>query len=131
MDWNWLTKRARVLRSERVLLFGLSLANTLLGTSLPQGILERIRFNPVIKSLISPVNEQLFCEVGKPLRALEKVVFQLKIIDYLSDRVRFIAAPTAYDTELLHLPRPLYFLYYLFRPIRLIWKFVLKPLRKG
>ncbi len=62
MDWGWVMQQASASRSERMLFLGLFLASDLLGTTLPNEILQRIQANVVVKSLSVRVQERLFRE---------------------------------------------------------------------
>ena len=54
---------------------------------------------------------------------LERSVFQLRSRERLRDRVRLLATPNEGDWERFPLPAPLYPLYYLLRPLRLLAKY--------
>jgi hypothetical protein len=113
------------------LLLGLALARDLLGAELPAGIGEEIEKDRAVGTLRAHVRSTLFRrEAGSP-GFLETGWFQLKAKDRFADKAGYVLIrsllPTVEDWNCVRLPDPLYFLYFLFRPLRL-WAW--RPLRR-
>jgi len=148
MDWEWIKERAIQLRSERMVFLGLYLANDLLGAHLPSMALQFIKTDRKIESLASQVYRRLFFRAPnrfgffeKPLTEegilIKDVCFQAGARDRWQDRLKYLSGiaqlaltPTGKDYKLLSLPVILSCLYYLIRPLRLIWESSLVPLRQ-
>lgn len=131
VDWDQLTERARQQGAQRTLFLGLSLANELLGATLPRTISEKIRADQAVKPLSRQVQEWLFQETGEASDVFAKGLaeesgfhpFRVKVRERLRDKVLYCAraalTPTPEDWDLLPLPQPFFPLYYVLRPIRL------------
>jgi hypothetical protein len=119
INWQAVLESAEKLRSERMLLLGLRLANTLLGTTLSPEVSLRIEKSAMVKSLSAKVIERLFKDPdgrSSPSRSLH-----IETIERWRDRVRYLfvrGLPTFEDWKFLRLPRALFPLYYPLRPIR-------------
>jgi hypothetical protein len=95
IDWRGLMEQARTLGTKRMLLLGLFLANDLLGTDLPEYILQSIHVDPKVKSLAGQVSEQLFPgamngshqDNNRP--ALYRTAFHFRLRERLRDKVQF------------------------------------------
>jgi hypothetical protein len=122
MDWRRVMERARRLGSVRMLLLGLLLAHDLLGATLPGEMLDMARADPAVGSLAAQVRQQLLAG-GRP-GPLGVARFHLRARERWRDRVeyawRLAVTTTAGDWEMLRLPDPLFPLYYLLRPLRLL-----------
>ena len=131
MDWDRLTERARQQGAQRTLFLGLSLANELLGATLPRKISEKMRDDRAVKPLSRQVQEWLFQEPGETSDVFAKGLaeesgfhpFRVRVRERLRDKALYCAraalTPTPEDWELLPLPQPFFPLYYVLRPIRL------------
>lgn len=130
MDWEYVMERARGCGAERLLLLGLHLANKFLGAALPDSITQRVSADSSIARLAGQVRERLFRDCGNAPRVLRDSMFYIRARERISDRIRcgirMTMAPSASDVTFLQLPSLLFFLYYLLRPIRLIWKYLLE-----
>ena len=127
INWEIVIKQAKTNGCERMLLIGLLLAHELLGTSLPEIVLQKIQVQPVVKSLTSQVQQWLFCEGENPLIDTQIKLFQFRVRERLQDLFLYFTHPQWIDQEFLHLPPFLSFLYYVIRPIRLIGQSGLSP----
>ena len=127
LDWPWILDQARTSGSSRMLLLGLSLASHVLGAPLPETILPRVQADPVVKTLAIQVRQQLFLDPSHPVGILKRAIFYLRAMERLTERGRYCLAQvmisTPGDWSLLPLPGPLFPLYYVLRPIRLIAKY--------
>jgi hypothetical protein len=104
-------------------LLGLGLARDLLGAELPVGIGEAIEKDRAVGTLRAHVRSTLFRREAEP-GFRETAWFQLKAKDRFADKVGYVMIrallPTVEDWERLPLPDSLYFLYFLYRPLRLL-----------
>ena len=66
LDWEAVVAQADALRAGRMLYLGLFLAHDLLGTSLPESVMSRIRTDAVIAGLAGRIRERLFEEDRRP-----------------------------------------------------------------
>jgi hypothetical protein len=124
MDWRTVMNQARALKSERMLLLGLYLANDLLEAPLPEEIKARVYSDPAVRSLAAQVRERIFREVSHGV--LESWRFQVRIRDRWRDGCRscfgLVMTPTGLELTLISLPAVLFPLYYVLRPMRLLVK---------
>ena len=138
MDWERVMEQASRANSERMLALGLYLAHTLLGATLPEQIWRRVQADQVVKSVAAQVHKRLFAEADGLPGDFERFAFYFNTRDGLRGKVKhcflylrrylcLVMIPSTVEKRLLPLPASLSFLYYLFRPIRLAVKYVLKP----
>lgn len=124
-DWPALYGEATELGSLPMLLLGLKLAYEALAAPVPLEAIEMARREPIVAALAPRLLDSLFSrreaprlpffnEWGVPLRAIGRRRAQL---GYILDRA---FAPTFDDWRFARLPRPLFPLYYLVRPLRLL-----------
>jgi hypothetical protein len=130
IDWNSLMNRARTLGNERALALGLFLASDLLGASLPEDVSARIQIDPKVRLVAARVRELLFQQEDNRLDISYWCHHHLLMRERFRDRVRLyihysrryfrlILRPNESDRA-MSLPSSLSFLYYLFRPLRLM-----------
>jgi hypothetical protein len=124
MDWERVVGQARMLRSERMLFLGLSLANRLLGAPLPDQVLQQVRADPMVEPLAHQACEWLFRDDAERPQELEAIVYHLKARERMQDRVRYClrlaVTTTPGDWGAVRLPSALFPMYYLLRPFRLL-----------
>ena len=133
LDWGRIMEHANTLGSERMLLTGLSLASELLEITLPPEVLLRIQAEDAVRWLAAQVRQWLFRDAGglpDSLSQFKRAPFLLKSRERLKDKVPYLCyllyfalTPNKGYAELLPLPRPLHFLYYLIRPIQLVGRY--------
>jgi hypothetical protein len=126
LDWDSLMAYSRARRISRTVSAGLLLAADVLGAAVPPAILAGARACPHTSRIAS--RAQLWLH-GRPVprdfRSLE-FQFQLSLLERPSDKLRFywgVIEPCPADLESLTLPRPLFPVYYAFRPLRLVAKY--------
>ncbi len=129
MDWGRVVEQADASGGRRTLFLGLALASDLLGTTLPEEIAQRVQTDPAVRTLARQVQERLFRPSGSP-RRFPEVMFRpihVQMRERLRDKVRYCVRSatthTVGDWMALPLPRPLFSLYYVLRPIRLVGKY--------
>lgn len=139
MNWESLTEQARRLKVERILDFGLVLANTLLKAPVPASVLPSVKQVSIIKWLATQLGRHPFSSPDSqrhPFYLWTTALYYLYVskgqlhrffyVFYWLNPIYWIT-PNALDKAFLPLPRPLHFLYYLIRPIRLVGKYGLAP----
>jgi hypothetical protein len=140
IDWERVIAQATTLGCVRVLFLGLLLARNLLRVPLPDDVLQRIQAEPAVESLATRVYTWSFSEKHEAFADVDDPVFALKMRERPQDRISFllhylgrclhkVTALNARDQEILSLPSSLSFLYYLLRPLRLVGKYGLGPLK--
>lgn len=125
LDWLWVFRKAIEARHERMLLLGLRLANELLGAHLPEDVRERAFAEREVSSLATQVALRLFDEEYRPAGFIETLRFNLRARKKMAEKLRylgFVVTPTDGDLAVAALPSRLSFVYYLLRPVRLIFK---------
>ncbi|HEY9828022.1 MAG TPA: nucleotidyltransferase family protein [Stenomitos sp.] len=135
LPWPHLLERAQALRIERMFLLGLNLAHELLDMPLPVALQSRIEQSRPLKRLTAECKQRLFPKV--PINAESAATgfwlfhnpLHLEMRDRLQDRLpqywlmlKFFVTPNEEDYQFMKLPKPLSFLYYLVRPIRILDK---------
>jgi hypothetical protein len=122
LDWPAVIEPARRAHALRQLLLGVRLAVDLLGAPPPPSLPE----DPVLESLAARVHARLLAGARPPAPALESTGFCLRMLERPNQRLRLLhglyLSPSAAEYKVLRLPPALYFLYYPFRPVRLLWK---------
>lgn len=134
MDWTQLIERAGSLGGQRMLFLGLFLANTLLGAALPKKVLQLVGDDRKVEILARQVQEWLF-EEDESRGVLAKGnwdssqfhPFRVTMRERTRDKLRYCAnvalVPSVEDWNAVPLPKPLFPLYYLLRPIRLTGRY--------
>ncbi|MCL5962048.1 MAG: nucleotidyltransferase family protein [Chloroflexi bacterium] len=135
LRWEAVIEQARISGGERMLLVGLSLANDLLGTMLPAYVLERMQADSAVKSLSARVRGRLQRDIQREPNTWERKllftnirIFNLSVRERPLDKIRYYLrmalTPTVQETMAFPLPLPrfLYTLYYLLRPVRFVEK---------
>ena len=128
-------KQAKRLGAQWMLLYGVRLTSDLLGTALPPELACNMSFHPSVDGLIAHARRQVFhrdesIPEQRPADCLRWVMqqrFRAKLRRFLYD----VVVPCEPDRRLVHLPAGLSFLYYVIRPVRLIGKHGLLPIRRA
>ncbi|AFY33784.1 nucleotidyltransferase family protein [Calothrix sp. PCC 7507] len=137
LNWQSALELSSELHSQRLFLIGLSVTHKLLHVPLPQFMVEMlVRSQPTDERLLesNPLQKsyglQVWWEYTDQLKTLDKSWHGLFITThYLELIFRLMLSPSERDREFLPLPRGLYFLYYIIRPIRVLIKY--SPFRKS
>jgi hypothetical protein len=92
LNWQRILAQVEKLGIERRLYLGLLLANGALGSPLPEAIETKIYSTPQVKALAKQVMEGAFDERERTSRFLdlERFAFQLRAIDRMADRGRYL-----------------------------------------
>lgn len=124
LNWTLLIEEARIKGGARMLFVGLMLAHNLLGTLLPEEVVQKIQAEKDVELLTQQVSEQLFSLSNASLKDGSVTRFHLRIRERLMDKMQYflkvLITPTTTDWLMLPWAEFPAFLYYLLRPIRLI-----------
>jgi hypothetical protein len=92
LNWEQVLVQATKLGIERRLYLGLFLVSYMLETPLPRAVEKRMHSNPHIKALVQQVMEKVFDEAEHTARVpyFERFIFQLKAMDHMTDRGRYL-----------------------------------------
>ena len=88
MEWTLLIEQTKKLGCERMLLMGLTLANNLLGTPLPEPINQSIKADPKIKPLAMQVCQGLFHD-SFIFDASSKFSYYFRMMERPQDKLRY------------------------------------------
>jgi hypothetical protein len=134
-DWSRLIAEAKSGRALRVLLVGLSLANDLLGTKLPDEVRRLIEAAHALDTLCETAKRAMFAEVARASTLAEQLRFHTRSKDCVRDRLtycaRFALTTTPVDWGSRDLPASLSFVHALVRPFRLARKYLFAPARRA
>ena len=126
LDWSLAIRRSRQTRSGRILVLGLLLAGNVFDLELPREIEELLSGGKGLRECALGLEEELL--QGTPVSATQGERFRLNLQfmdrkrDAIQGLLREVLVPTISDWQALTLPTPLYPLYYLLRPLRLLRK---------
>ena len=125
LAWPAVLDRAAELNARRMVHVGLLLARQLLGAMLPDEVMRLADSDDVAAALAEEAILRLYREDdGGPMGFGPRSLFILRSRERLNDRVRFCTlralTPTRLDAAALPLPDPLWPVYYLVRPWRLL-----------
>ena len=127
MDWDLVLEEAHRLGSERILFLGLYLGKNLLEVTLPGKVCQQIKSDTKIEMLAQKIYKHLFKGTQGSPGILEKSFFHLRSIKTFRKRFQYCyyltIPPSFVEFESLKLSPSLFFLYYLFRPFRLLGKY--------
>jgi hypothetical protein len=107
-----------------MLLLGVFLARDLLGAAAPEAVSHGAQADGKTRALAAQVKRWLPLEEDPPSGALPSMRFHLAARERLHDRIRYCLEgalrPSYADWRWMPLPDPLFFLYYLIRPVRIV-----------
>lgn len=123
--WPGLLRRAGRCGTERKLLVGVALADSLFGVDVPDGVERRLSDDARVATLADRVVDDLLAgSVARP-DWTERAVYNARASDSAADVLRMLLRlsplhPSLPEYRLLPLPGPLHPIYYPLRPLRLI-----------
>lgn len=130
LNWERLQALAAETRCERPLRLGLLLAHDLLGSDLPEEVLEECRAEPIVVELAQDLVERLSDAVPGDPQGWETTIFTVRLAERWWDKVRHFAAllraPTEAELRMIQLPPALFPLYYPIRAVRLAGRSMLR-----
>jgi len=123
LNWKEVIREARKSGLWRALALGVLLAHRVAGAAVPQAILRRFERDSAACNLAKHVQETLFVEPGGIPEGT--VPYNIQLLGF-RDRTRLFLSlaflrPNERDLAAFPLPKPLYPLYYLVRPFRLLF----------
>jgi hypothetical protein len=131
IDWDQVFEQARETDTSRMVVLGLLLASELLGVDPPPQTVVRIGADPTARSLAEIVRTRMQDEITTPASAMESALFSRRALERTGHRLRLLIGifvePTEAEYQALKLPPALHWLYYLFRPLRLVAKYAWVP----
>lgn len=129
LDWTLVNQEARRLGLRRMLALGVLLAHRVAGAQVPAAVLQPFASDATAGRLARHIEETLFDAPGSLPRGRVPYAFQL--LEF-RDRVRWLLSvdflrPKASDRAAIRLPRSLDALYYVVRPLRILWDKSARP----
>ena len=126
LDWDYLLKISEELDIVLRLLLGLSLVQNLYDVVLPDSVQQKVKQISAMQSLVQEVQQNIL--LGKRTYidsrlTMGRVVHQYRLMTDWRNKVQFVwnlMHPTLADMAAMPLPKPLFFIYYLSRPLRLV-----------
>lgn len=136
LDWNQILQEARRLKMEQMLRIGLLLAHTILDLPLNDRLLTFSKQSRSAQWISQRISQRLTSD-QPPLTtdpSLERFLVRWIMLDTWTHKISYLSAKVIWniklffmindlDHQFFSLPRPLYFLYYGIRPIRLLYKY--------
>jgi hypothetical protein len=127
-DWEQLMEAGRRLHGSRVLLLGLQLASDLLGAEIPHHVRQGMLQDAALPRLAARAVKKL---EGPDLPGIVSLfVFQFEAKERWQEKVALVIGRltdrTAGDGKWIILPKPLWGLYWLLRPLRMLGKLLRK-----
>ncbi len=106
--WSAATRQAQLLGAERMMHLGLYLANDLLGASLPEEILNRLRGDRAVGSVAAEARKWLLRDRPAPPKGLRRALFRLRMGTTFPEGVRYLLrlATAPGRDGALHQPSP-------------------------
>ncbi len=133
LDWARVFAYSDQFHVKRIVLSGLSLTYHLLGTNLPDVVIRRMEQDRYLPPLTAQIQERLVAAVRRPsglkkyslyMLARERTQDQLIYLYHpLRALLAFSVTPNDHDFTFLPLPKSLALLYYLVRPIRVVYEY--------
>ena len=121
-DWTSILERAGKAGKRRAVQVAVGLANRLLGAPVP----EAARGDQAVERLVDEAIARLEGRERGKGRQRGDWAFALGVLERVRDKAVFVCgllAPTGSEIRVLALPRPLSFVYYPVRWLRLVWKY--------
>jgi hypothetical protein len=123
LDWNWIMQHINRFGTATMLFLGLSLAHEVLGAPLPEATQQELAAHPQIAACTAQVKDILLQQKKTNHTSIRTHRLYFQTLDHPRDKVwswlDAILTPTPLEWQLISLPRPLWFLYYPLRLLRL------------
>jgi hypothetical protein len=135
LEWKVALEIADRMGSRRGLLLGLTLARYACGLPLPAPVEALLRADAVVASLADEVRAGWFTPDPSRRNVPREYLFHLRSRERRRDQIlwvlRQLFAPRQADWQLFPLGSYCYPLFYLERPVRMVWKWGVRPIFKG
>ncbi len=129
IDWKRINSEASKLGLTRIVYLSLALCETLFALELPKMMKEESQKDSVMQELKETIIKQNFGQTTSSKKSYSHFILLWKMREKFSDKLRFaflgIFTPKFDDFLFIQLPNQLSFLYILFRPYRLIRKYLI------
>jgi hypothetical protein len=130
VDWEYVLREANALGIKRVLALGVLLSEDPIGVSAPPSLLGGLKIDRAARELAAQCREELLKEPDDNWRLHADIRFMLKVRERRYDEMKVFfgdwlwpeTMPDDDDRRFLSIPGPLSALYYVVRPMRLVWK---------
>jgi hypothetical protein len=130
VDWDHVVREADALGVRRMLALGILLSEDPLCVSAPASLLRGLKIDRTARELAAQCREELLKEPDDHWRLHADIRFMLKARERRYDELRVLfrdwlwpeTMPDEEDRRFLSIPKPLSALYYVVRPMRLVWK---------
>ena len=122
--WRALRRRARMLRCERVVLAAGNVCWRLFGESFARELIDDCAVSEPANVFGTEILSRLFLDAAATAYASRRDASMLgdSAMRVSLHKFKVALSPTEFDTAFVRLPRQLRLLYFLVRPVRLIWK---------
>ncbi|MFC1586297.1 nucleotidyltransferase family protein [Fibrobacterota bacterium] len=124
-DWDWVFTQSSSLGRQRFVCLLMKLAGSLLDAPLPAQARIKIKEDPSLQSIHDTFVGELFSQGGKMMH-INRLLLLLSYRERLGHKARLLlgyAEPDGNDVGFIALPSPLFILYYVIRPFRLLCKY--------
>jgi hypothetical protein len=133
-DWNFMINTSRELKVYNMFLLGICLTDELFDTNIPLSIKELYVSNQKVNKLKTKILDLIDSKIMHQVEENKYMTLKFKIIMQMFDTKResikyilsVIFKPTHYDVYFINIYKSFSFLYYLVRPIRLIYSYFKK-----
>jgi Uncharacterised nucleotidyltransferase len=131
LEWSYVIGEARDLGLERMLAVGILLTEELLGVTVGADAAGDLKIDHTARALAADIRQRLFDEPDTAWHEQADFPFQFRIRERLRDKATMLCqnllpklAPDERDRRFLPMPESLSPVYYLVRPVRLVWQMV-------
>ncbi len=133
LSWQTVVARARELHAEYMLDLGLLLAHDLLHADVPDELIRRARAASAVRTLAAQASRHLTGRESDRPEGFRAALFQFRARERWRDGLGYalslVVEPTFADWVGFRVPGSLSFLYYLWRPVRLVGKYLRRLVR--
>ena len=137
IDWKQISQDGKRLGCENILGLGLFLVHKFFGTKVPFPNWEKIESEPTFKKLAEEIEIRLFDENTVKLEIGDRYAYHLKLKERRWDRLKLhlhyqfwylqlLIFPNSVDKETFNLPAWSNPIYFLIRPLRLFYTYIIK-----
>ena len=128
INWIKLIKDSEELGIKRILLINLKLSEDLLNLNLPENVKTYFESDDLLNGIVDHYKRQIFQRQANQNKSLlKKSIISIKlrenIIYGIKDVIKSLTTPTVYEWKTLQVPTYLWFVYYLYRPFNLLWRY--------
>lgn len=142
IDWATIFTESKSLGCENVVALGLKLVQEFFDRDIPQPFRISVRQNPVYEEIVDEIKNRLFAPEAVQVQLGDRYAFHLKLkerridrwklhLHYLAWYSRLILKPNQMDRDVLRLPRLFYPAYFITRPMRLTYNYLIRDGRKS